>query len=77
MFCFHKWNEVKDNRQTCKKCGIVRNVECSHKYEIISQRELLDFSGQWDSVGRVIGFTYTLQCVHCGILKKTEFRLGD
>ena len=74
MFCFHKWDEIKDNRQRCRKCGIVRNVECNHKWETVSTQTLRYTA---NGVKRCVGEFIKQKCTKCGEIKAVTLMIDN
>lgn len=69
MFCFHKYDVVKNNYQYCKKCGKARVVECPHKWETQS---IYNGSVQYDNGSSKDFVIYALSCTKCGTIKETQ-----
>lgn len=72
-FCWHKWGEIKNGYQYCKKCGIAIPVPCSHVWETINT---LVTSTQYIDLNKTVntGELYVLKCKKCGEIK--EKRIG-
>lgn len=74
MFCFHKWDEVKDGYQYCKKCGKARKApepKCDHEWEEYKsyKQDYIDY----DSRGFFI--INIMKCHKCGEMKKNTVRV--
>ena len=65
MFCFHKYNPPIDRQQTCSKCGLVRIIPCSHKWEIFQTIPVT-----WHTTGAIAYTIYIQKCKHCGEMLK-------
>ena len=79
MFCIHKWDEVKNGYQHCKKCNKAILVDknyifrrCNHKWEIIKDVEIFNdsFYGERQSNG----FLYILKCSVRGMIDSRRIR---
>lgn len=66
MFCRHKWGEIRDGYQYCKKCGKAILVPCNHQWTIIQNNELYDYR----SSTMPVYLEKVLQCSKCGSIKK-------
>lgn len=73
-FCWHKWGEIKDGYQYCKKCGIAIPVPCNHKWETICESNILTaVPGGHNITGKM----YAQKCKICGEIKKMKVELYD
>jgi len=72
MFCFHKFGNVDNGYQYCKKCNKAIPVslpKCSHKWEIIDKYSRVKYNFQGE-ITSTTGFLYILQCSECGDIKE-------
>jgi hypothetical protein len=70
MLCFHKWGEIKDNRQRCTKCGLYRTVECNHGWKTMSTKTL-----RYTATGTCIGEFVKQKCIRCGEIKSVTLMI--
>lgn len=72
-FCWHKWGEIKDGYQYCKKCGLAISAPCNHVFKEISVHTIERNS---TILGlRTVGEFHILQCVKCGEIQSRELTL--
>lgn len=65
----HHWGDVHDRQQRCVVCGIVRVVECAHKWEVKDHYEKTNmFSNARQA------FIEVMVCACCGERKHHEVR---
>ena len=66
MFHTHKWDVPVNRYQTCKKCGLVKKVECAHFWVEDSRWESHYIHGDVDCL------RLTLKCSMCGDIKTED-----
>lgn len=62
MFCFHKYGPEVDRKQTCTKCGAIRIVPCTHKWE---QLDTSYIGANRDYSGKIYSWEYRVIRLHC------------
>ncbi len=73
--CKHKYGDVKEGYQYCKKCGkaiCAPENSCIHKWEEIRR---LEINNPYGSIP--LGDIYVLKCNKCGEIKKVKITVGD
>ena len=73
MFCWHKWGEIKEGYQYCKRCGVAKRVKCVHKWKKTHEHKVHHTSIYERNVTQAQleklapdGILFILQCELCG-----------
>jgi len=69
-FCWHKWGEVKDGFQYCKKCGLALSISCNHIWNTISEGDIVHSD-------KIVGKMYIQKCKKCGEIKSISTYVGE
>ena len=69
-WCNHKYGEIKEGYQYCKKCGKAKAApkrECEHNWSTVSQYEYSNIIN--NNINNIV---YVMRCSKCGDIKKVD-----